>query len=42
MFNNNTGSIDLFKKEVDIINSKQSIITMNCGDNIPNIRGCKV
>jgi len=39
MFINNTGSIDLFKKEIAIRNSNQSVIIMNCGDNIPNIRG---
>ena len=39
MFINNTGSIDLFKKEVGIRNSNQSIITMNCGDKIADIRG---
>ena len=41
MFVNNTGSIDLFKKEISIRNSNQSVIIMNCGDNIPNIRGSK-
>ena len=34
MFINNTGSIDLFKKEIKIKNPNQSIITMNCGDKI--------
>ena len=39
LFINNTGSIDLFKKEIKINNPNQSIITMNCGDKISNIRG---
>jgi len=39
MFVNNTGSIDLFKKEMAIRNSNQSVIIMNCGNNISNIRG---
>ena len=39
MFINNTGSIDLFKKELNIRIPNQSIITMNCGDKISNIRG---
>tara|TARA_Y100000590_G_scaffold425398_1_gene533339 strand:- start:84 stop:911 length:828 start_codon:yes stop_codon:yes gene_type:complete len=39
MFINNTGSIDLFKKEIYKRNPEQSIISMNCGDNISNIRG---
>ena len=34
MFVNNTGSVDLFKKEVEKINSNQSIIVLNCGDKI--------
>ena len=41
MFINNTGSIDLFKKEIDIRNPNQSVITLNCGDNIANIKGYK-
>ena len=39
MFINNTGSIDLFKEEIEIRNPDQSIITMNCGDKISNIKG---
>ena len=39
MFVNNTGSIDLFKKEMWMRNPKQSIITLNYGDKISNIRG---
>ena len=38
MFNNNTGSVDLFQKEIKKINSKQSIIIMNQGNNI-ELRG---
>ena len=34
MFMNNTGSIDLFKKEMIKRNPNQSIITLNCGDKI--------
>ena len=34
MFNNNTGSVDLFQKEIKKTNSKQSIIIMNQGDKI--------
>ena len=34
MFVNNTGSVNLFKKEVEKINPKQSIIILNCGDKI--------
>ena len=39
MFINNTGSIDLFKKEINIRNPDLSILTMNCGDKISNITG---
>ena len=39
LFINNSGSIDLFKKEIKINNPNQSIIIMNCGDKISNIRG---
>jgi len=42
MFVNNTGSIDLFKKEIAIRNSNQSVIIMNCGNNIADIRGRSV
>ena len=34
MFMNNTGSIDLFKKEMIKRDPNQSIITLNCGDKI--------
>ncbi len=34
MFDNNSGSIDIFKKEVKKMNSRQSIIRMECGDKI--------
>ena len=39
MFINNTGSIDLFKKEMRMRNPNQSIIALNYGDKISNIRG---
>ena len=41
MFINNTGSIDLFTKAIETRDPNQSVITMNCGDKISNIRGCK-
>jgi L-ascorbate 6-phosphate lactonase len=34
MFNNNTGSVDLFQKEIKKANSKQSLIIMKHGDKI--------
>ena len=34
MFNNNTGSVNLFQKELKKANSKQSLIIMKCGDKI--------
>ena len=41
MFVNNTGSIDLFKNEIESRNPNQSVITLNHGDKISNIRGYK-
>ena len=34
MFNNNTGSVNLFQKEIKKVNSKQSLIIMKHGDKI--------
>ena len=34
MFNNNTGSVDLFQKELKKVNPAQSVIIMECGDKI--------